>query len=437
MHRLIGYRARILNPVSAEDVVDLRDGLLIVDDKGKIVSCSSFLHAKQNGFKGKIVDLRRYVIIPGLVDCHLHLPQLDCRGKHGATLLDWLNRYIFPAEAAFKDLRIVDDIGKRFFKKLILNGTTTAGIYVTVHAPATDYSFKLAKACGLRTIMGKVMMDQGPIGALREDTKTSLRESEDLAAKWHMSAGGRLRYAFTPRFAPTCSRELLSEVGKIISNSDVYLQSHIAETKEENAKVMQLFPEFPDSFSIFENTKCASPRTILGHAIYLSDDEYKRMAQTGTKIAHCPTSNFFLKSGWMPLLRVERAGVDYGFGTDIGAGTSMSVFTEMRHADYTQLNTSISPVKAFYVATMGGAKVFSMEKEIGNFQSGKWADFVVLDIKQIDYHYRLSELSTDEILSLLMYRGDGRVVKSTYVGGKKLDVDVLKLKRRIPRRFHF
>jgi guanine deaminase len=435
--KLTGYRSRIINPVSTEKAEDIKDGLLVVDEKGRVVSCGPFSDAKKSGFNGKIVDLRRYIIIPGLVDCHLHLPQLDCRGKHGVTLLDWLNRYIFPAETAFKDLRVVDDVGKRFFKKLILNGTTTAGIYVTVHAAAADHAFKLAKACGVRVIMGKVMMDRESPPALKEDTKKSLKESEELAAKWHMSAGGRLRYAFTPRFAPTCSKEMFTELGKILSGSSAYLQSHIAETKRENEKVMELFPEFPDPFSVFEKTGCAGQRTILGHAIYLSDEEYNRMAKTRTKIAHCPTSNFFLKSGWMPVSRVETAGIEYGFGTDIGAGTSMSVFTEMRHADYTQLETSITPAKAFYLATMGGAKVFSMENEIGNLSGGKWADFLVLDIKQIDYHYRLSELSTDEILSLLMYRGDGRVVMSAYVGGKKLDVDVLKLKRRIPQKSHF
>ena len=437
--KLTGYRGRIINPKSATEAEDIRDGLLVVDDQGKIVSCGPFKGDSPLFKRGTvpIVDLRRYLIIPGLVDCHLHLPQLDCRGKHGATLLDWLKRYIFPAEMAFKDLRVADDVGKRFFKKLILNGTTTAGIYVTVHEKATDHAFKLAKACGIRAIIGKVMMDQNAPEGLKEQTNWSLKQSEMLAEKWHCTAGGRLRYAFTPRFAPTCSKELFKEVGKLMQKTGAYLQSHVAETKAENDKVRELFPDYPDAFSVFEKTGCAGPKTILGHAIYLSDDEYRRMAQTGTKIAHCPTSNFFLKSGWMPLSRVEKAGVAYGLGTDIGAGTSMSIFTEMRHSDYMQLEAAVTPVKAFYLATMGGAKVFSMEEEIGNLEAGKCADFLVLDINKIDYHYRLSELTTDEVLSLLMYRGDGRVVEETYVGGKKLDVDVLKINRRIPQKSYF
>ena len=185
----------------------------------------------------------------------------------------------------------------------------------------------------------------------------------------------------------------------------------------------ELFPKFPDYVSLFEDLGCLGPKTILAHAIHLTDDEYRRMAKSETKIAHCPTSNFFLKSGWMPAARVEAAGVAYGLGTDVGAGTSMSVFTEMRHADYTQLGFSLSPAKALWLATVGGARVLSMEKEIGNFEAGKVADVCAVDTAGIDPAYRLSELSTDEVLSLLMYRGDGRAIEAAYVGGKKLDVD--------------
>ncbi len=419
------YRARIINSVSSTKVADYEDGLLVVDKTGHIVQVGDYSKLKIIYQKrAKIIDLGRRLIIPGFIDCHLHLPQLDCRGKHGATLLEWLTRYIFPAEKAFKDPKVVADVSKRFFKKLILNGTTTSSIYSTIHAQATDHAFNLAKQSGLRTIIGKVMMDQHVPLALKEKTNKSLAESEELAAKWHNSAQGRLKFAFTPRFAPTCSKKLLQEVGKLVSKTDTYLQSHIAETLRENKKTMELFTEFKDPFAVFEKTGCAGSRTILGHAIYLKDQEYKRMAATKTKIAHCPTSNFFLKSGRFPLIKAETAGITIGLGTDVGAGTSMCMLTEMRHADYTQTDVTVAPTKAFYLATLGGAKTLSMDDEIGNLQKGKKADFLVLDIKEIDYHYKVKELNTEEILSLLMYRGHGNVVKSTYVQGKKLNVDV-------------
>lgn len=413
------YRARIIFSKTSDEAIDIADGLLVVGGDGRIVSCGAF----EPAYQGTVADLRGSLIIPGLVDVHSHIPQLDQRGRHGATLLSWLDRYIFPAERAFADPAAVADVATRFFKKLILNGTTTAGLYATVHAEATDRCFEVARASGVRCAIGKVMMDQHAPEGLLETTAESLAQSERLCAKWHGAEGGRLRYAFTPRFAPTCSLALWKEAGKLARSAGALLQSHIAETPGENARVRELFPAYADYTELFEATGCLGPKTILAHAIHMSDDEYRRLAAAGAKIAHCPTSNFFLKSGWMPVARVEAAGVAYGLGTDVGAGTSMSVFTEMRHADYTQLETSITPAKALWLATMGGARTLSWEAEIGSFEAGKRADFCVLDVSKIEPSAWLAELDTDEVLSLLMYRGDGSAVEATYVDGRKLDVD--------------
>lgn len=414
------YRARIIHSNGPDDVVDFKDGRLKVGSDGRIISCESYNNEPQ---AGSVQDLSGRLIIPGLIDLHGHIPQLDVRGKHGASLLAWLDRYIFPAEQAFADPKIVEDVARRFFKKLILNGTTTAGLYCTVHESATDRCFEIAKESGVRSIIGKVMMDQNSPAELLESTMDSLKKSERLCAKWHAANGKRLMYAFTPRFAPTCSLKLLEGAGRLARESGAYLQSHIAETRGENARVRELYPKFRDYVSLFEDTGCLGPKTVLAHAIYLSGGEFRRLAESGTKIAHCPTSNLFLKSGWMPVSKVEAAGVRYGLGTDVGAGTSMSIFGEMRHADFTQLETTISPPKAFYLATLGGARALSLENETGNFAEGKSADFAVIDISKIDPSYKLAELDTDEVLSLLMYRGDGQAVESSWVQGKKLDVD--------------
>lgn len=413
------YRARIIHSGGPSLATDLPDGMLVVDSRGRIVSCGLF----DTGLRGKIKDLQGRLIIPGLIDCHSHIPQLDQRGKHGATLMDWLGRYIFPAELAFADIKVVEDVATRFFKKLILNGTTTAGLYSTVHFDATNLCFEIARASGVRSIIGKAMMDQHSPEGLLESTVDSLKQSERLCAKWHGSEDGRLMYAFTPRFAPTCSLKLWEEIGKLALTSSAYLQSHIAETRDENILVKEIYPKFRDYVELFEKTGCLGERTILAHAIYLSDDEYARLAASGTKIAHCPTSNFFLKSGWMPLSKVEAAGIVLGLGTDVGAGTSLSLFTAMRHTDYTQASETVSPVRAFYLATLGGARALSLDGETGNFKAGKSADFCVVDITGIDPTYRLSLLTTDEVLSLLMYRGGVNAIEATYAGGKKLDVD--------------
>jgi guanine deaminase len=268
-------------------------------------------------------------------------------------------------------------------------------------------------------------MDQNAPAGLAEDTAESLAASGRLCEKWHGAAGGRLAYAFTPRFAPTCSFELMSGAAKLAKEAGAYIQAHIAETLGENERVRELFPNYGSYTELYEDAGMLGPRSILAHAIHMSDAEYRKLAETNTRIAHCPTSNLFLKSGRMPVERVEGAGCAYGLGTDVGAGTSMSVFAEMRHADYVQVDSSVPPEKAFWLATQGGARVMSMEGDVGSLDVGKFADFCVIDVAGIDPNYRLTDLAADEILSLLMYRGDGNAVEATYVAGKKLDVDAI------------
>lgn len=426
MMNSVVYRGRIINPISPSQFEEWVDGGLVVDENGVIVDCGRFSTLKTSAVK--IIHFKDKVIIPGLVDCHIHLPQLDQRGKHGATLLEWLEKYIFPSEFAFKDLKVVDDVAKRFFKKLILNGTTTSSIYVTIHKEATDRAFEIASATGLRIIMGKVMMDGGAPSTLVESTKKSIDDSVWLYEKWHNSAGGRLKYAFTPRFALTCSEDIWRQLGGIMRVSDAYLQTHLSETVEEIERVRELFPGYCDYTDLFEKNGCLTPKTLLAHAIYVSASECSRIAGKGAKVVHCPTSNLFLKSGRMPVELIEEAGITYGLGTDVGAGTSMSLFSAMRYADFVQPKISVPPEKAFYLATMGGASVLSMEDSIGNFRKGKRADFCVIDIKGIDPRYELSALSAAEVLSLLMYRGNGNVVNRVYLDGRELDVDMDALK---------
>lgn len=423
------FRGRIINPLSRSEFVEYKDGVLGVDSKGAILFCGDYGNFKNKiSSKTIINDYSVRLIIPGFVDCHLHMPQLDQRGRHGSTLLDWLSKYIFPAEMAFKDLKVVEDVAKRLFKKLILNGVTTSAVYTTIHAKATDLAFQIAGESGLRIVMGKVMMDQHSPKGLKESTSKSIKESMKLYEKWHGKKGGKLMYAFTPRFAPTCSKKMWKELGLLMSKTKAYLQTHISETKREVERVGELFPEYIDYTDLLEKNGCLTKKTLLAHAIYVSPSECRRIASRGTKVVHCPTSNFFLKSGRMPVEMIEAAGITYGLGSDIGAGTSLSSFTSMRDSDYIQPLFDVSPSRAFYSATLGGARVLSLESKIGNFEKGKRADFCVVDIGEIDPRYSMLDMTADEILSLLMYRGDGRVIKETYVDGKTLDVDSLVLR---------
>lgn len=423
------FRGRIINPISPSDAVEWKDGAIAVDENGAIFSCGDYGDVKKMcGDDYFEEEFKNQLLIPGLVDCHLHMPQLDQRGKHGETLLQWLEKYIYPAEKAFADPEVVQDVAKRFFKKLILNGVTTSVVYVTVHPQAADLAFSIAEPIGLRVVMGKVMMDQRAPEGLGETTKESIENSVTLFEKWNGKAGGKLNYIFTPRFGPTCSEDLWKELGRILEKTGAYIQTHISETKGEVEMVKKIFPKYADYTQLLEKNGCLTRKTLLAHAIHVSKDECKRIASAGSKVVHCPSSNFFLKSGRMPVELIEGAGIMYGLGTDIGAGTSMSLFASMRHADYIQPEINISPAKAFYLATLGGAKVLSMENMIGNFAAGKKADFCVVDIREIDPRYFLSDLTKDEILSLLMYRGHGNVIRHTFVDGERLDVDSIVLK---------
>jgi guanine deaminase len=345
--------------------------------------------------------------------------------SYAANLLEWLNTYTFPEECRFVESAHAERIARHFYDEMIRHGTTTAVAYCSVHKTSADAYFAEAMRRNMRMVGGKVMMDRHAPDGLLEETIESLAASERLCAKWHGAASGRLRYVFTPRFAPTSSFELLRGAAVLADDAGAWIQSHLAETLEENARVRALFPDFPDYAALLEAAGMLTPRTILAHAIHVSEDECRRLAASATKIAHCPTSNFFLKSGRMPVERIEAAGIVYGLGTDVGAGTSMSLFTEMRHADYAQYGRTIEPARAFALATIEGAAVLGLEHEIGNFESGKFADFCVIDITGIDPTYALSSLDTDEVLSLLMYRGDSRAIESTWVAGGKLNVDAL------------
>lgn len=416
------YRAMLISPMSPERVRVFRDGAIVVKD-GKIVEVGEFAKITGKDKKAKILHFKEKVIIPGLIDCHLHLPQLDQRGKHGLSLLEWLQRYIFPSEAAFADTKMAEDVIKRFFKKLILNGTTTAVTYLTIHKESADIAFEIGERVGLKLLMGKVMMDQNSPRALLEKTDVSIKESLELYEKWDGRGNGRLRYVFTPRFAPTCSERMWHEIGEILRQRDAYLQTHIAETEDEVRLVKKLFPRYKNYADLIDKNGCLGKKTLLAHAIYLSEPEWRLLKERDAAIVHCPSSNLFLKSGRMRVEKVEGYGIRYALGTDVGAGTSFSLFSVMRCADYIQPKITITPTKAFYLATLGGAKALSLDKSSGSLDKGKDADFCVVDIKGIDPRYEIQELDAHEILSLLMYRGRGEVIEKVFVRGKELDVD--------------
>ena len=362
------------------------------------------------------------LLCPGFIDTHVHYPQLDIIGSHGEQLLEWLEKYVFPTEAQFSDIDHAREVASRFLHELLRNGTTTALVFGTVHPQSVDAFFETSEHLGLRMIAGKVMMDRNAPEALCDTPQSAYEDSRDLIERWHNR--GRSRYAVTPRFAPTSSPEQLAAAGRLLrEHPDVYLHTHMSENLNEIAWVQALYPHTDHYLHSYDEAGLLGRRSVFAHCIHLCDDEWARMAETDCNIAFCPTSNLFLGSGLFPLARAEREGIHVGLGTDIGAGTSASLLTTMGEAYKVQQlqGHALSPLKSFYLATLGGARALDMDNLLGNFEPGKEADFLVLDLASTPLlRHRLAHC--DELLDLLFVLstlGDDRSVRETWIMGER------------------
>ena len=274
-----------------------------------------------------------------MVDLHVHLPQLPNAGVGaGLDLLTWLQRYIFPLERAF-DEEAAERLAPLAFRAFAAAGTTTAVMYGAVFESSLDAAFRAAEAHGIRAVIGKVMMDRGSYDDTLSSARvleTSLRQSADLCARWHLRDDGRLRYAFTPRFALSCGPDMLRRSAELAAQTGAYWQTHVAEDRNEIREVAAAFPDAIDYLDVYDRAGGLGPRTILAHAIHLSPREIARVAETDSAIAHCPASNLFLASGAMPLARYRAAGIRVGLGSDVAAGPELSIFANMRAGAYIQ-----------------------------------------------------------------------------------------------------
>ncbi|MFH0838291.1 MAG: guanine deaminase [Patescibacteria group bacterium] len=423
------YKALILSPKNEQTLTIINPGYMIVSKTGLI----EYVGTKdpRRKYKGyKFFDYTDRLICPGFVDTHNHLPQYAFAGIGEKELLPWLENYTFPREKMFAKKEEAQKSAKIFFSDLIKNGTTTTLTYATIHKSATDIAFQAAKKAGLRAVIGKVMMDQNSPAYLTEKTQQSLKDSQELIEKWH-GHGSRLFYALTPRFAITCSFRLMEAVGKMARETGAYIQTHLSENLGEIAFTKKLFPKYRNYTDVYDKAGLLGPKTIMAHCIYLGESEQKRIKETGTKISHCPTSNRFLSSGIMPFRHYQKSGLVMGLGTDVAGGYSLSMLNEMKEAiENSKLlavfsKGKISPPmtlsEAFYLATSGGAKVLSMEKQIGSLEAGKQADFLVIDHQKADpAGLKSLYLKPEQILSKLIYRGSADMIEQVFVGGKRL-----------------
>lgn len=421
------YRAQILHFLSdprldgesAWQYFD--DGVLWVEDGFvKAVGGASDLLARLPAY----VELHQYpdhLIIPGFVDAHVHYPQTEMIGAYGEKLLSWLTTYTFPVEARFSDSRYAREVAAFFLQELLRNGTTTALVFGTVHAASVDAFFTEAQACGLRMIAGKVLMDRNAPDELCDTAETGYQESLTLIERWHNV--GRLQYAVTPRFAPTSTPHQLQKAGQLLQEyPGLYLHTHLAESEEEVAWVKELFPGARHYLDVYDLAGLVGRRSIFAHGVHLCDEECSRLARAGAAVAHCPSSNLFLGSGLLNLQRLQDAGVRVALGSDVGAGTSFSLFRTMDEAYKIQqlLGGSLAPMSALYMATRGGAAALDLEDRIGSFAISNEADFLVLDLKATPLlEFRLQHCSTiQEKIFALNVLGDDRAVWQTFSAGR-------------------
>lgn len=413
------YRARVISFPNPDFTQDFPDGFIAVSDKGKIIDYGKWDKSKESQYhkiikQGAIIDFSDYIILPAFIDMHLHLPQFHLRGHYGASLLDWLKEYIIPAENTLSQPEKTESFIKAFYQEMWRNGTTTGLIFSSTSMSLTNQAFQVAKDIGFRAILGKAMTDNkySSIKMAIESTEKSIRESIQLYEKWN-GQDNLLYYAFSPRFGPATTEKLLKEVGKFCAKHSAYIHTHLAETVDEINLTKKLFPIYRTYTELYHKTGILGPKTIVAHAIHLKESEYKLLAKTHTKVAHCPSSNFFLHSGLANTQKMEDYGIEMGLGSDVGAGPSFSLFTIMRDAYYVR---SMPPAKAFYYATLGAAKALGLDDRIGSFAIGKDADFVV-----VKYPYWCKkDVSRTRLLSQLMFRGDDHLTIETYTRGKRV-----------------
>jgi len=365
------------------------------------------------------------LISAGFIDSHVHFPQTPMIAAYGEQLLDWLNKYTFPTEQKYSDKEFAQSVAKVFLRENLRNGITCGCVYCTVYPQSVDALFEEAEKLGMRIAAGKVMMDRNAPEKLLDTPKTGYDDSKALIKKWHNR--GRLMYAITPRFAPTSTREQLEVTGTLCKeHADCYMQTHVSENKGEVAWVKELFPERKGYLDVYDHYSLCRPRAVFGHGIHLTDDEMHCMHRTGSAISHCPTSNFFLGSGYFNVQRAMQKDrpVRVGLGTDLGAGTSFSILATLNEAyKAAQLNSyALSAGHAYYVATRGTAHAMYLEDKIGSLGVGMEADVVVLDMRSTPViSYRMDHAKDfQEALFIQMTMGDDRAVQATYVAGNLL-----------------
>ena len=430
-------RGRVLSfkdaPASHEDTscyVYHEDGCVVVVDD-TIIGMGDYAGLAKQFDDGEIIDHRPHLILPGLIDTHMHFPQMQVIASFGTKLLEWLNRYTFVEEQKFGDRDHCVRIANQLFDTFLRHGTTTAVAYCSVHKTSADVFFEEAEQRNLRMIAGKVMMDRNAPEGLLDTPQSGYDDSKALIETWH--GRGRASYAISPRFAITSTPEQLEATQSLLKeHPDCYLQTHLSENDAEIELTKQLYPKAHDYLDVYEHYELLGHKSLFGHAIHLSEREKAAMAESGSVAVFCPTSNLFLGSGLYDFDGLRANGVRTAVATDTGGGTSYSMLRTLDEAyKVLQLrNQVLNPLHSFYWMTLGNARALSLEDKIGTLDVGTEADIVVLNARsRPEMALRMETVETlSEELFLLQTLGDDRAAVETYVAGEASSRNSLFLK---------
>ena len=421
------YRASILRFDDHGQAVFDKDGLLVVGFAAG-GGCERVLAVGPHDtvapqFPGiPTEELAGRIIAPGFVDLHVHYPQIDVIGSPAEGLLPWLENYTFPQESRFTDPAHAQAVAQFFMTELLRNGVTTALTFATSHPASVDAFFTEARRRRMRMIGGKVLQDRHSPDGVRDETEQSLIDTEALIGRWH--GVDRLGYGITPRFAPSCSAAQLRGAGELAARyPEVWIQSHVAENRDEIAWARELFPQARSYLAVYDDFGLMRRRAIYAHCIHFDDADRALMRDTGAAAAVSPTSNLFLGSGFFDYAGAERTGFAYGLASDVGGGTSLSPFRTMLAAYYvgregqTKTGISLSPQHLWWQHTAGAAQALGLGGVVGNLQPGCEADFVVLQPRCTALLERrtASARDLDELLFAMIVLGDDRLVERTVI----------------------
>lgn len=369
------------NPFAGEGKLACHwDGGLLMR-AGRIAGCGDYAGLRAAHPDVSVVDLRGGFLLPGFIDAHVHFPQTRVLGNLGLSLLDWLDQCALPEEARLEKESYARAVASEFVQALLSHGTTTALAFGAHFAPATAALFEAADESGLRLVSGLVLSDRRLRPELHQAPDAAYRASTELIRRFH--GRGRLLYAVTPRFALSASEAILEICQTLLrEHGGVRVQTHLNENPAEIAEAARAFPWAPDYLAVYERFDLAGPHTVMAHSVHSTESELARLAASGTTVAHCPSSNAALASGIFSMFRHQRAGVRLALGTDAGAGAGFSILKEALHAYLLHRvapeGLTLSPAQLLYLATRAGAEALGLAEVIGDFQTGKVADFVYL-----------------------------------------------------------